>query len=633
MNEESLPTKEKLIDNIQIYVQQVDRVVLERGRQFNDQQFKVLNELPRLFLNYTENIEKLYNWLGKKQVSPQFTKLIIDTFNNDQFQKSVSNSTRFEIILNNIVSWMDENRVKLSNILKLSPLDGEKNAIIIGANGAGKSSFADYFRQAFPDNMVGLPAQKLLYFEMNSSLITTSIQDVQEIQKSSQFKETVVYPSNNYVRSKRNIHHEFSQLIAAFVNKSLTDAINIVVDENNIFYRFLKIFKKLYPNITFYDFIQTENKDISIRELQPKESDTMFDINSMSDGEKVTIYYILQILLAPSSSTIIIDEPETYLNASIYSRLWDMLEKERSDCRFIYISHRIDFIESRVNVDLIWFKSFNIPDKWQFQFIETETAEKFPKELLIQLSGVKKNVLFCEGNDKTSLDYVIYQSLFSDITVIPVGNCDKVIQYTRSYNGETSIFPNRAFGIIDNDLRTTDEIIKLEAEYVFSTKYLEIEMLLCDEEVIKAVLSANYSDMSKLEKFKEKFIEKIDERKSEVLARRLKKLYENMIYHTTYDTKINLQANVTNLCNNLENLQGTVKFQEKLEKLIIETNYQGLIELCTLEHKEIMGAIANSTIENHYEEKAKGHLLNNLDLRMKIIKKYFSTIQSAIEAH
>ncbi|MGY3735579.1 hypothetical protein ACWOAN_02250 [Lactococcus taiwanensis] len=45
-------------------------------------------------------------------------------------------------------------------MIKLSPLDGQKNAVIIGSNGAGKSSFAEYFRLAFPNNVIALPAQK-----------------------------------------------------------------------------------------------------------------------------------------------------------------------------------------------------------------------------------------------------------------------------------------------------------------------------------------------------------------------------------------------------------------------------------------------------------------------------------------
>lgn len=635
-NTKGLPRKEELINNVEAYKQILDEQISQNRTSINkvqmsDAQYDTLDKLSGLFFSYVKNIEKLYNILEQKQASLQFEKLIIDAFKEDQFQREVPyyNSTGNAIgCLDYIEGWLQGSISKLTNMIKLSPLDGQKNAVIIGSNGAGKSSFAEYFRLAFPNNVIALPAQKWLHFQLNNTLMSTKVEKVQQLQRISKLKD-ISFDNYVYNPNRRDLQQEFSQIIAAFVDKSLTDSINTIVDDSNIFYTFLKIFNSLYPDITFYDFIKTEDKDISTRELKPMESNKHYDINSMSDGEKVTVYYIIQILLAPEKTTIIIDEPETYLNASIYSRLWDMLEKYRSDCRFIYISHRMDFIESRKGSDLIWFKSFKAPSDWKFQFIETGTSEKFPKELIIQLSGVKKNILFCEGNDKTSLDYAIYQSLFPNITVIPVGNSDKVIQYTKSYNAENSIFLNKAFGIIDNDLRTDEEINKLEAESIFSTKYLEIEMLLCDEEVIEAVLSANYSETSKLEIFKELFIKKMDEKKEEVATRRLKKIYENVLYRTTYNTKIDINENVNTLHKSLLLVDESEDFLKKISNLIAEKDYQGLIELCTLEHKEITWGIANPTLENHYEEKAKNHLLKNTKLQEAIKKKYFEGLQKA----
>ena len=632
MNTKALPTKEDLNNTIETYTQVLDEQVLSRDPlSISEAQYNTLDKLPELFSTYKKNIEILYTYLDQRTISPQFEKLIIYSFEIDDFQKSVSYyiSNRNAIgSFNHIEGWLNNSISRVSNMIKLSPLDGENNAVIIGSNGAGKSSFAEYFRRAFPNNVIALPAQKLLHFRLNDSLMGTKIEKIQQLQKASKLKE-ILFDDNVYNRNERDLQQEFSQIIAAFVDKSLTDSINTIVDDSNIFYTFLNIFNSLYPDITFYDFIKTEDKDISTRELKPMESSKLYDINSMSDGEKVTIYYIIHILLAPEKTTIIIDEPETYLNASIYSRLWDMLEDKRSDCRFIYISHRIDFIESRTESDLIWFKSFKAPNDWEFQFIETGTSETFPKELIIQLSGIKKNVLFCEGNDKTSLDYAIYQSLFPNITVIPVGSSDKVIQYTKSYNAENSIFHNKAFGIIDNDLRTDEEINRLEAESIFSTKYLEIEMLLCDEEVIKTVLTANYYEMSKLEAFKELFIKKMDERKTEVATRRLKKIYENMLNRTTYDTKIDIIENINTLHKDLLSVDKSEDFLKKISNLIAKKDYQGLIELCTLEHKEITWAIANPTLDNHYEEKAKNHLLKNTELQEAIKKKYFEGLQTA----
>ncbi len=63
----------------------------------------------------------------------------------------------------------------------------------------------------------------------------------------------------------------------------------------------------------------------------------------MSDGERVALYLMAQILCVPSQSIIIIDESEVYLHKSIMNRLWDKLEEYRKDCLFIYITHDIQF--------------------------------------------------------------------------------------------------------------------------------------------------------------------------------------------------------------------------------------------------------------------------------------------------
>ncbi|GHV17087.1 hypothetical protein FACS1894169_11730 [Bacteroidia bacterium] len=66
----------------------------------------------------------------------------------------------------------------------------------------------------------------------------------------------------------------------------------------------------------------------------------------MSDGEKVLLFLIAQVLQAPKDGFIVVDEPEMYLHKTILKKLWDRLEKERPDCLFIYLTHDLDFATS-----------------------------------------------------------------------------------------------------------------------------------------------------------------------------------------------------------------------------------------------------------------------------------------------
>ena len=77
-----------------------------------------------------------------------------------------------------------------------------------------------------------------------------------------------------------------------------------------------------------------------------------YSMNDASDGEKSIAYLIMATLLAPQHSFIFIDEPERHLNGALMRNLFDKLETERLDLRFVYLTHNIDFVESRKNVAL-----------------------------------------------------------------------------------------------------------------------------------------------------------------------------------------------------------------------------------------------------------------------------------------
>ena len=150
----------------------------------------------------------------------------------------------------------------------------------------------------------------------------------------------------------------------------------------------------------------------------------------MSDGEKVVLYLISQVLQAPKNGFIIVDEPEIYLHKTILNKLWNILEKQRQDCIFVYLTHDLDFATSRSTAKKVWIKSFTFPDKWE---IENIPENVLPESLLLELLGSRKNILFCEGK-KGSNDEKIYNLLFPNYTITPVESCFSVINYTKAFN-------------------------------------------------------------------------------------------------------------------------------------------------------------------------------------------------------
>lgn len=65
--------------------------------------------------------------------------------------------------------------------------------------------------------------------------------------------------------------------------------------------------------------------------------DNNYNAKNMRDGERLILYLIGSVLVAPKDTIIIIDEPENHLHKAIIKKLWDKLEVYRKDCVFIYL--------------------------------------------------------------------------------------------------------------------------------------------------------------------------------------------------------------------------------------------------------------------------------------------------------
>ena len=55
------------------------------------------------------------------------------------------------------------------------------------------------------------------------------------------------------------------------------------------------------------------------------------------------------------------------MHTALCDKLWNVLEQERPDCTFVYLTHNLDFAVSRNNKTIIWNKSFTPPKFWDFE--------------------------------------------------------------------------------------------------------------------------------------------------------------------------------------------------------------------------------------------------------------------------
>lgn len=213
------------------------------------------------------------------------------------------------------------------------------------------------------------------------------------------------------------------------------------------------------------------------------QAEKIYNSSEMSDGERVIFYLIGQCLAAPKNGIIVIDEPELHLHKSVQTTLWAEIEKLRSDCLFVYLTHDVDFAAAQNRATRIWLKSFD-GTSWDWEPINPD--QSLPDDLLLELLGSRKPVVFVEG-DNGSYDVSLYREILPNFLVVPRGSCSQVILSVKALKANAQLHHLSVFGIVDRDRRVPAEISALEKDSVFVLTVAEVENLFCTEEVIKIV--------------------------------------------------------------------------------------------------------------------------------------------------
>ncbi len=480
----------------------------------------------------------------------------------------------------------------------------DEDIVLIGGNGSGKSSFANQLKGNDTEQIAVIPAQKNLYFSINDpSLLTTGITELitllfeNNIWKGKSDNFTYDYynfQNNQFTRLILGMQSEFTSFLYECERKQ-----QIPNQNKTIFGKVRKVFGALFPEIKLIF-----EKEQTYR-LACIKNGNKYNVNGLSEGEKVILYYAISVFMAKENSFVIVDEPETYINPSLANTLWDILTKERNDCQFIFITHSIDFVLGRTNKKIAWIKNYIYPAQWEFEILENEN--EFPKSMLTEILGSKKPIVFCEGDDKSSLDYHIYKSILEkDFTVIPVNGHQQVISCCRALNKLG--FNYKAWGIVDGDGISEERKQKYETENIYVLPFNEIEMFILEEQVIEVTVKSSYplEYQEKINVFKEKFWDLVEYEKNRIALSYVKTQTDEYIENfkiTSVETIENVKEGLVAItCIDVDDI-----YQKKLSELnemISTKNYKKLLQVCNLK-KEISRSIANKQLDSNYEEKAK----------------------------
>lgn len=508
----------------------------------------------------------------------------------------------------------------------------QKNTVLVGANGCGKTSLANLLKKELnkQDGIV-IPAQKLLILPTFSNIPNlASARPVFEEYQSEIYTDKVTFEAKEL--------KDFEFGIASHYGSEMVKVLGFLLGQRQVKNNCGATKVKQGKTVTSEDFKSTLDEVIDIwnnliehRQLDCDDNNSLtikyhgdtYEAHTMSDGERVIIYHVGRVLLAPKNSLIIVDEPEVHLHKTIANKLWDKLEERRKDCVFIYFTHDLDFASSRI-AQKGWIKEFQYPNSWKLELIKENVI---PEELQLKLLGSRKKILFCEGDTENSIDRQVFEILFPEYTIQPVNSCKTVIAYTRAFNALSNVSV-KAYGLIDRDFRSEGDLAKLESEEIYSYSVAEIENLFLVEDFIIKFAKYKREDIN-IDTIKDSVMQCTkDGLESQIAA-----YITNRINYTfaeshvkRADTKENVATNFKDFVNNVNIDELYERQKQRLEKIIADGDYGALIRV--VNHKGLVSCVSKAFKYNKsrdYIDRALSYLKEEEEGRL-ILKNYFPDI-------
>lgn len=422
---------------------------------------------------------------------------------------------------------------------------GNKNYVIFGKNGAGKTTLLKQISENMFKNAIVVPASR--------------------IAQQSQANYIGLY--TNYTLNQMLKDQTSLMYLTREINNQTLDSYEKGTNKEKVLRtRFYEIFS----NLGLDRDIVVEKESLFLKGDKIEQ----YSMDNASDGEKSIAYLIMAALLAPKHSFIFIDEPERHLNGALMRNLFDTLEAERPDLRFVYLTHIIDFVESRKNVELIYLEKSEAYKKWKFKKIEDYS--NISLDVILSIEGTKKDIIFCEGT-RNSIDCKILECLFPEYEIQPVSSCEQVKLNTRGINGKEPLFKRKAFGLIDNDYMSITEIESLKKDKIYTIGYNEWENFLIRSEILEYINAAHLN--KDLYQVKIKVIEHIKKGgKNAILSDFITKRYTKMLYATklSYNKQLIEQLDAINDKNKADIIDEVKKLSDKIDSL---TDYDKLVSI------------------------------------------------------
>ncbi len=477
------------------------------------------------------------------------------------------------------------------------PLEEGKALFVLGANGVGKSTLMHNLFQQNINHSKRILAQRQTWFNDNSMNMTAS-------QKTT--FDGYIKSSNSQIDSRWKV--DYSQERSSISIFDLINSENIrarkianEVDKNNIDLARL-LSNQQSPLQGINELLAISNIPITIilgkdeQLFASKNGSAPYSIAELSDGERNALLICADVLTTEPNRLIILDEPERHLHRSIISPLLSSLFQKRKDCVFVISTHDvflpIDHRESSVLMlrSCVW-TGKTVKD-WDADLISE--GDEIPNSLKRDILGSKRNILFVEGQYE-SLDRQIYQLIYPNVSVLPQGSCSQVEKAVEGIRGTEKLHWINAYGLIDADDRTPEQIQTLLAKGIAALECYSVESLYYNltivKEIAKRISQVTGQDETELyKKATSEIITSIQPHKERLCSRLCEKLVRNNAMKSLPKHKDILERSTFSISIDLNQILEEEK--ALFDNFVNDNNYNGLLNRYPIRETPVLTKIA-----------------------------------------
>jgi len=357
---------------------------------------------------------------------------------------------------------------------------------ILGRNGSGKSALINHIARHIKGKNIFLPGNRPSHFdreglslspdgrrqldshlEYNNSEPTARWQNNLGTQRNEKAVYDILAAENQYNADYRECHENKGEVVGFEKKESPLKKVNHLLRQANM----------------------TVKIKIDGGELRVEQNDSIYSYARMSDGERSALVLAAEVATAESGTVFLLDEPELHLHLSIVAPLIRALILARSDCGFVVCTHQLEIPNHFQDKEVLLVQGCRWKNEeistWDIDIIDKNSS--IPEWLLTDILGAREKILFVEGDDKNSLDQPFYSLMFPDISVRPLGSCKKVIEATKGLRETKYSHRIEAFGLIDGDGRSEEDVTNLESDGVYPLTVFYVESFIYSQEAQNAV--------------------------------------------------------------------------------------------------------------------------------------------------